>query len=147
LRFVPRAVVRFRPRATPAAFFTQYYRYARGDGKADLWRTRHAVRYGTYVVAGAAVWYAARDARQARRLSILALLLAGGIAYTRRPFVRLAQQCDSVAAFLTAAPLVPLARFIGDAGKMCGYPVGVAWRWRRRWQLRRRRPRQEAAER
>ena len=29
----------------------QYFRYARGDGKADLWRGRHAIRYGTYLQA------------------------------------------------------------------------------------------------
>ena len=49
--FAPEAVVRFRPRSSLRAFFRQYYRYARGDGKADLWRKRHAVRYCTYLVA------------------------------------------------------------------------------------------------
>jgi len=47
----PKAVARFRPRASLRAFFQQYYRYARGDGKAGLWPRRHAVRYVTYLVA------------------------------------------------------------------------------------------------
>ena len=48
-RFVPDARVAFRPRPSLPAFFRQYYRYARGDGKADLWRRRHAIRYGVYL--------------------------------------------------------------------------------------------------
>ena len=35
--------------------------YARGDGKADLWRERHAVRYATYL--GAAAWPCAAAGR------------------------------------------------------------------------------------
>jgi len=50
--FAPEAKVYFRPRSSLWAFFKQYYRYARGDGKADLWRKRHAIRYLTYWVAG-----------------------------------------------------------------------------------------------
>jgi glycosyltransferase involved in cell wall biosynthesis len=49
--FVPGALVYFRPRGDLRAFFNQYYRYARGDGKADLWRRRHLMRYLTYLVA------------------------------------------------------------------------------------------------
>ena len=48
--FVPEAVVHFRPRGNLRAFFKQYYQYARGDGKADLWRRRHAVRYAAYLI-------------------------------------------------------------------------------------------------
>jgi glycosyltransferase involved in cell wall biosynthesis len=124
-RFVPRAVVRFRPRSTAQAFFLQYYRYARGDGKADLWRRRHAVRYATYV-AGAAL--AVRAAR-GDRASLASLALGGG-AYLRRPLIRLSQQAPTLGAFLLAAPMVPLARLVGDVAKMAGYPVGVLWRRR-----------------
>jgi hypothetical protein len=46
--FAPAALVYFRPRPNLAAFGRQYYRYARGDGKADLWAGRHAIRYATY---------------------------------------------------------------------------------------------------
>ena len=49
--WTPNAVVYFRPRGTLGQFWTQYYRYARGDGKADLWRKRHALRYAVYLVA------------------------------------------------------------------------------------------------
>ena len=49
--FEPGALVYFRPRPSLNAFYRQYYRYARGDGKADLWRKRHAIRYATYLIA------------------------------------------------------------------------------------------------
>ena len=48
--WAPAAVVHFRPRTSLGAFWRQYYHYARGDGKADLWRKRHAIRYATYLV-------------------------------------------------------------------------------------------------
>ena len=60
--FQPGALVYFRPRRSLSAFFKQYYLYARGDGKADLWRKRHAIRYATYLIAAAAD-SAARSAR------------------------------------------------------------------------------------
>lgn len=53
--WAPEAIAYFQPRASLSSFWTQYYRYARGDGKADLWRKRHAVRYATYLVAGPAL--------------------------------------------------------------------------------------------
>ncbi len=128
--FAPRALVHFRPRGSCAAFFRQYYRYARGDGKANLWPWRHAVRYGTYAVAlvvaaGAIAW----------RQPWLGLALATGFALTlRRPYVRLRHQWAALgpAGRLTAALWVPVVRVTGDVAKMLGYPVGLAWRWRHR---------------
>ncbi len=49
--FVPEAVAYFRPRPSLRAFVRQYYQYARGDGKADLFLRRHLIRYLTYFVA------------------------------------------------------------------------------------------------
>ena len=49
--FAPEAVVYFRPRRSMRAFLKQYYRYARGDGKANLFFRRHLIRYLTYFVA------------------------------------------------------------------------------------------------
>lgn len=131
--FAPDAVVRFRPRPTLSAFYRQYYRYARGDGKADLWRKRHDVRYGTYLVAlpvllglGIAV-----------HPVFLALLLAGGFVYVRTPYRRLptvlaaAEANDVRVTVLTrlyAVVLVPVIRIVGDVAKMVGYPVGWWWR-------------------
>src|SRR5690606_1051627 len=49
--FSPEAVAYFRPRSSLRAFYRQYLAYARGDGKANLWPKRHAIRYATYIVA------------------------------------------------------------------------------------------------
>ena len=46
--FAPDAIVYFRPRGSLRAFWRQYYLYARGDGKADLFFRRHLIRYLTY---------------------------------------------------------------------------------------------------
>jgi glycosyltransferase involved in cell wall biosynthesis len=128
--FVPDAVVYFRPRADLPAFARQYYRYARGDGKADLWRKRHAVRYFAYLIllpgtlalalVHSPLW--------------LGALLAGAAAYTYRPYRRLAGRMGqlSFAQKLYAIGLVPCIRLVGDLAKMIGYPVGWAWRLRHR---------------
>ena len=126
--FAPDAVVHFRPRSTLKAFFKQYYQYARGDGKAGLWRRRHAIRYLTYLVLGPL-------------LVILALmhspwwwlaLLAGVAIYARTPYRRLGSVLAPYGFLkrLGAVLLVPVIRVAGDLAKMIGYPVGVAWRLR-----------------
>lgn len=125
--FAPRAVAHFRPRSSFAAFFKQYYRYARGDGKADLWRKRHAVRYLTYAVGPVALvmgfWY---------KLVWLPLGVAAG-AYVYGPYRRLAATLGTMTPVerLQAIALVPAIRLVGDVAKMLGYPVGVWWRLRR----------------
>jgi glycosyltransferase involved in cell wall biosynthesis len=128
--FASEARVHFRPRNNLRAFFKQYYQYARGDGKADLWRRRHAIRYLTYLVLMPG-------------LVMLALvhspwwwlaLLAGLAAYTARPYRRLWLMlgCYGLLERLEALLLVPLIRVVGDVAKMAGYPVGLVWRWRNR---------------
>jgi glycosyltransferase involved in cell wall biosynthesis len=126
--FVPQAAVHFRPRGSLRAFFRQYYHYARGDGKADLWRRRHLLRYLTYGLAGPA-------------LLILALfhspwwwvgLAAGIMGYIATPYRRLWPLLAGHSAFdrLRAVLLVPVIRVVGDVAKMVGYPAGLIWRWR-----------------
>jgi glycosyltransferase involved in cell wall biosynthesis len=124
--FVPQAVALFRPRGSLKAFAVQYFRYARGDGKADLWRKRHFVRYVTYLVAvPLAVWMGINHSPW-----YLLLLLLGGAAYTWRPAQRLAALWGNLAAWqrLYALASVPVIRLVGDLAKMVGYPVGVWWR-------------------
>jgi glycosyltransferase involved in cell wall biosynthesis len=133
LRFVPRATVRFRPRPTPGAFFRQYYRYARGDGKAGLWPRRHALRYGAYLLGLLLLWPALFPSTPtSRRAPPLLLLSMGGIAYLRRPFRRVMRAPASGPQRLQAVPLLPLVRLIGDVAKMAGYPAGLWWRARHR---------------
>lgn len=126
-RFVPDALVAFRPRPSLPAFFRQYYRYARGDGKADLWRRRHAIRYGVYLGAPLG-WLLGAHWPVLRWLIVIAML-----AYIRRPYQRLwalaaRSSGGTLGRFLRAAAWVPLIRLTGDVAKMIGYPVGVRWR-------------------
>ncbi|HYY89262.1 MAG TPA: glycosyltransferase [Chloroflexota bacterium] len=123
--FAPDALVWFRPRGSLRSFFRQYFQYARGDGKADLWRGRHAVRYATYITA--CILLAGGRRQLLGRLVVLGL---GGLAYTRRPYQRLAPQLRAMSAgnAIYAVGLVPVIRLVGDVAKMLGYPVGVWWR-------------------
>jgi len=115
------------------AFFTQYYRYARGDGKANLWPRRHAIRYLTYLVAlpGLLVLAVAHSPWW------LVGLLLGGAAYTRTPYRRLfkALRGKPLGTVLYTCALVPCIRVVGDVAKMTGYPAGLAWRLGHRGQV------------
>jgi len=138
-RFAPNAVARFRPRRNLDAFFRQYYRYARGDGKADLYILRHLARYGTYIV-GLPGLIVLSVSHHPLWLVALGGALAGLL---RTPLRRLAPRLVNVPwrrrlALLAWAPVV---RVTGDIAKMLGYPVGVWWRLRhgprRAWPRRR----------
>jgi len=130
----PDAIVHFRPRSTMRSFWLQYHRYARGDGKADLWRKRHAVRYAVYLVAlHVLLSLAVRGGTG--RVAGIAGLVAGTIAYCGRPWQRLRSLNRGLSPLQRAVSyaLPPIIRLTGDCAKMAGYPVGVAWRWRNRW--------------
>ncbi len=128
--WAPRAVAHFRPRSTAKAFAKQYYRYARGDGKADLWRKRHAVRYVTYIVALPALLLLGIFHKPWWLLG----LLTGVVAYCKTPYRRLGRRLPELAPAERgrALLLVPLIRGLGDLAKMAGYPVGLLWRLRNR---------------
>ena len=124
--FAPRAVAHFRPRANLCAFFKQYYQYARGDGKANLWFLRHVIRYITYLIAlplSIGLLFAAP-------LLGFGILVLGFLGMFFTPYKRLAAMlCDfSFGEKLCAVVWVPLIRATGDVAKMIGYPVGVMWR-------------------
>lgn len=141
--FAPTAIAYFRPRSSLRAFFKQYYQYARGDGKADLWRKRHAIRYLTYLAAlplllalGVLIspWW------------LLVGGILGGVGMFYTPYKRLPLLWGSLSGVekLQAILWVPLIRITGDIAKMMGYPVGWKWRLERlsthpelRWQYRR----------
>ncbi len=128
--FVPNAIVYFRPRSNLRAFFKQYYRYARGDGKADLWRKRHAVRYATYLIAlPVLLWLCLHHS-----LLWSIPLAVGAVIMFWTPYRRLwpAIKQYHIINKMKAGCLVPIIRVTGDIAKMLGYPVGVYWRWRHR---------------
>ncbi|MCK6624569.1 MAG: glycosyltransferase [Anaerolineae bacterium] len=125
--FAPRAVVYFRPRSTLRAFFKQYYQYARGDGKADLWRKRHAIRYFTYL--GALPLLLVLMALVSPWWGLVGALLGGwGMFYP--PYRRLPSLWRRLSTVqkLQAVGWIPLIRITGDVAKMLGYPAG--WKWR-----------------
>jgi hypothetical protein len=128
--FAPEAIVYFKPRSSLRSFFKQYYRYARGDGKANLWLKRHLIRYATYLMVLPAIgWLAARIDPW------FALLYAVGAAiYLKRPYQRLAAMKPNLdrSGWLKAIGWIPVIRVTGDLAKMIGYPVGIWWRRRRR---------------
>ncbi|HRQ42207.1 MAG TPA: glycosyltransferase [Chloroflexota bacterium] len=128
--FVDTAVAYFRPRPSLTAFFKQYYRYSRGDGKANLWPLRHLIRYATYLIALPFIL------RLIWREKVWGwLLLVGGTAvYCQRPTQRLWQNTWGwrPPSRLRAIALIPIIRLVGDVAKMLGYPVGLWWRWRHR---------------
>jgi len=127
--FASEAIAYFRPRTNLRAFFRQYYRYARGDGKADLWRKRHAIRYLTYLIAVPLIGVAGATANP--WWWALCLLAIPGMFW--RPWRRLGPLWEdlTLGQKVKAVLLVPVIRVTGDVAKMLGYPVGLAWRWRR----------------
>jgi glycosyltransferase involved in cell wall biosynthesis len=124
--WAPDALAHFRPRSSLRSFFRQYYRYARGDGKADLWRKRHAVRYGTYLVILPAMLVLSVALNPLWLLAIL----GGALAYCRTPYRRLRAYLPDLSpgGRLQAVLLVPIIRATGDIAKMLGYPAGWVWR-------------------
>jgi glycosyltransferase involved in cell wall biosynthesis len=135
--FAPGALVHFKPRGSLTAFFRQYFRYSRGDGKADLWRRRHAIRYGTYCLGAPLLLYFGKVIHPVFWL----LGLLGFVAYCLTPYRRLRRAWHRPLAAgrtltrserLATLLLVPIIRVVGDVAKMAGYPVGLVWRWRYR---------------
>lgn len=123
--FAPQAIARWSARPSLSAFAKQYYRYARGDGKAGLWRRRHALRYGAYG-AGALLWSVPGTSRM-RSALLLGFLCYNG-RFFRRAWLRRPEDPGRMLLLLGGVPVVVV---VGDLAKMAGYPVGVTWRARR----------------
>ena len=122
--FQPEAIARWSARDTWRGYMKQYYRYARGDGKAGLWSRRHAMRYGAYA-AGVAVLVASTGVLPRAALASGFALYAAK--FFRRAWVRRPEQWHQVLRMLAGVPLVVV---VGDAAKLVGYPAGVVWRLR-----------------
>lgn len=122
--FAPEALVYFRPRPSLQAFARQYYLYARGDGRANLWQRRYILRYGVYISAMLILL------GTLRRPWLLGVLGLGAVAYSRKPAQRLLRRAPAltVGEKLRGLALIPLIRLVGDVSKMAGYPVGVRQR-------------------
>lgn len=127
--FCPEAIATWDARADVRSYAKQYYRYARGDGKADLYRKRHAARYTAYAAGCALLVAAPRHPRWAA----VALPLGGSV-YLGKFAQRVWSARTEVGNARTAAAmaLMPALVATGDISKMVGYPVGVAWRMKNR---------------
>jgi glycosyltransferase involved in cell wall biosynthesis len=125
--FEPRAIAYYRPRSSMKAYFVQYYRYARGDGKANLWWRRHAIRYATYFGLIPALGWSVR-----RNWLALLVGIALSLVYLRRPLERAWVQSRGLDTWdrFGVLGLVPFIRLVGDVAKMVGYPAGLLWRVR-----------------
>ncbi|MCS7062307.1 MAG: glycosyl transferase, partial [Anaerolineae bacterium] len=129
--FASDAIAYFRPRTSLTAFIKQYYRYARGDGKANLWWKRHATRYATYLIILPALLAGMMGAPSSSWQVLCAALLGFGAGiYLRRPYRRLPAVWHTLPPLgkLMALLWVPVIRIAGDVAKMAGYPVGLWWR-------------------
>lgn len=126
--WAPKALAYFRPRSNLRSFFLQYYRYARGDGKADLWWKRHLLRYSAYLIAVLIL-----AAGFSYPLLWVPLLL-GVALYLYRPYCRLSGMMRGLSPLEKLQTILypPIIRLTGDAAKMLGYPVGLWWRWKHR---------------
>ncbi|GAA1859985.1 glycosyltransferase [Myceligenerans crystallogenes] len=122
--FQPEAIARWSARDTWRGYATQYYRYARGDGKSGLWPRRHALRYGAYALGLAGLLAPSPGI-------VRPLLVLGFLGYAAR-FLRRAWRRRPAGAFATLRFLaaVPAVVVVGDVAKMAGYPAGLAWRRR-----------------
>lgn len=124
--FAGGAIARWSARSSFTTYAKQYYRYARGDGKAGLWPKRHAVRYVAYAtgVAGLVLSHGPL---------VPALLTLGFAGYTSRYFRRVwSRRPDSAGRTVALLASVPAVAVVGDVAKMAGYPAGRMWRIRRR---------------
>ncbi len=129
--FAPSARVYFRPRPNLRAFFKQYYQYARGDGKANLWFHRHLIRYITYWVVLPLLIVLFFLGFQGLGLGILVVGFSAMLLTPYKcllPMIRDFVFADKI----RAIAWVPIIRITGDIAKMSGYPVGVVWRWNHR---------------
>jgi glycosyltransferase involved in cell wall biosynthesis len=125
--FAPQAVAHFRPRSSLRSFFKQYYQYARGDGKADLWRKRHAIRYLTYFVAAPLLLVLGWQTNPWWWVAGIGLAAIGMFAIPYRRLWPVLHTLDWVRR-IQAILWVPAIRVTGDVAKMIGYPVGWLWR-------------------
>jgi cellulose synthase/poly-beta-1,6-N-acetylglucosamine synthase-like glycosyltransferase len=123
MRLAPEAVAGWRPRGDLLAVWTQYHRYARGDGEAGMHPQRHAIRFATYAGLVLAVG--------SRRRWPKALALIGAIAYVGEPVRRTWLRRPDPAERALAVVAVPAFLAFTDLAKMTGYVAGLIRRARR----------------
>jgi len=117
MRFASEAIVRWPLRPTLGATWTQYFKYARGDAHAGMFPERHALRYGVYAGAAAALG--------SRRTWPKVAAAAGAVAYARAPVRRARRRIDDPRERALATVVVPALMAWIDTAKMAGYAAGL----------------------
>jgi glycosyltransferase involved in cell wall biosynthesis len=117
-RFVPDAIVRWRPRSTLGGFVRQYFRYARGDAVAGMYPRRHVLRFGSYAATIAAL-------AAATRWPWLVAVPIAGAGFWLRPAYRRAWRRLRPAERAAAFVALPFLLVLQDAAKMAGYIAGL----------------------
>ena len=127
--FVPDAKVYFRPRSSLRKYLRQYYLYARGDGKANLWLKRHLIRYATYLILMPMIFLLGAIHSP---LWWICFILGGSIylyqPYRRLPALLRSTSENSLLTWFYCILAIPVFRLLGDLAKMSGYPPGRLWR-------------------
>ena len=118
MRMAPDAVARWHPRGSLGEIWTQYVRYARGDGRAGMYPERHALRFAVYGALTAAL--------VSRRTWPKLLALGGAVAYARTPITRAHARLTDPRDRAIATLAVPVLLAFTDAAKMWGYALGLA---------------------
>jgi len=132
--FAGEAIAKWDARPNMRAFFRQYYKYARGDGKADLWVRRHIVRYSAYAFGIVLVVLSFAGFATVT----IPLLVIGTAMYLRTYVSRVLHRRYTLGGTtMRALLMVPAIVVTGDMAKMIGYPVGVRWRAQHERELRR----------
>lgn len=117
-QFAPLAIVSWRLRPDLPSTLKQYFHYAHGDGKANMYPRRHAARFAAYAGGVAFLTLVAP-----RRPVLLALPAALGI-YRMLPAYRRARRRLSPNEAVIAAFALPTYEMLVDAAKMAGYLAG-----------------------
>ena len=101
-----------------ATIWTQYVRYARGDGRAGMYPERHALRFAVY---GALV-----AALVSRRTWPKVLALGAAVAYARTPVTRARARLTDPRDRVMATVVIPALLAYTDVAKIWGYALGLA---------------------
>ena len=117
LRFAPEAVAGWHPRDSLGAIWTQYVKYARGDGQAGMYPERHALRFAVYGGLLAAL--------ASRRTWPKAFATGGAVAYVRTPVRRAQARVTSPRDRAIATIATPALLAFTDVAKLCGYALGL----------------------
>ena len=118
MRMAPEAVARWHPRGSLMEIWTQYVRYAHGDGRAGMYPERHALRFAVYGGLVAAL--------VSRRTWPKVLALGGAVAYARTPVTRAHARLTDPRDRAIATVAVPALLAFTDVAKMWGYVLGLA---------------------